>query len=233
MSAAFVLKEQTLIPTANWVDDDNAQSIAATANIDAYCNLTTLIFAKITNMVAKNYDKRRSDVQELWSELQDWRHHRPRQVLPLIRTEAHQRSLFPTVVHTGSSSACGNTFYHAGAILLLRTKLVCCDEADTGTDVYDPVWHARELCGISATNASHANWVNHVQLLYIAGQAFGCGSDIQQDALRLPDESDGADDVCYAAEKLSLLKHLAKIERETGWRTCNRAADLRRLWGLE
>jgi hypothetical protein len=184
-------------------------------------------------MVAKYHNNRQSDVQELWSELQDWRHYRPTQVLPLIRTEAHQRSPFLAVVHTGSSSVCGNTFYHAGAILLLRTKHVCCDEADTGADVYDPVWHARELCGINTTNALHANWVNQVQLLYIAGQAFGCGSNMQQDVLRLPDESDGADDVYYAAEKLALLKHLAKIERETGWRTSERAADLRRLWGLE
>ena len=74
--------------------------------------------------------------------------------------------------------------------------------------------------------------MNQVQLLYIAGQAFGCGSGMQQNVSRLPDESDGAD-VCYAAEKLAILKHLAKIERETGWKTSNRAADLRRLWELE
>jgi hypothetical protein len=55
---------------------------------------------------------------------------------------------------------------------------------------------------------------------------------MQQNVSRLPDESDGAD-VCYAAEKLAILKHLAKIERETGWKTSNRAADLRRLWELE
>ncbi|CAN9130795.1 unnamed protein product [Alternaria alternata] len=173
-----------------------------------------------------------SDVQELWSELQDWRQYRPTQVLPLIRTEAHQRSPFPIVVHTDSSSVCGNTFYHAGAILLLQTKHVCCDEAETGADVHNTIWHARELCGISTTNASHSSWVNQVQLLYIAGQAFGCGSGMQQNVSRLPDESDGAD-VCYAAEKLAILKHLAKIERETGWKTSNRAADLRRLWELE
>ncbi|CAN9363273.1 unnamed protein product [Alternaria alternata] len=232
VSAAFVLKEQTLVPTDDWIDDCNAWSIAATLNTDAYCNLATLIFAKITNMIAKYHNNCQSDVQELWSELQDWRQYRPTQVLPLIRTEAHQRSPFPIVVHTDSSSVCGNTFYHAGAILLLQTKHVCCDEAETGADVHNTIWHARELCGISTTNASHSSWVNQVQLLYIAGQAFGCGSGMQQNVSRLPDESDGAD-VCYAAEKLAILKHLAKIERETGWKTSNRAADLRRLWELE
>ncbi|CAN9429777.1 unnamed protein product [Alternaria alternata] len=189
--------------------------------------LATCILLSVYEMMASN-----SDVQELWSELQDWRQYRPTQVLPLIRTEAHQRSPFPIVVHTDSSSVCGNTFYHAGAILLLQTKHVCCDEAETGADVHNTIWHARELCGISTTNASHSSWVNQVQLLYIAGQAFGCGSGMQQNVSRLPDESDGAD-VCYAAEKLAILKHLAKIERETGWKTSNRAADLRRLWELE
>ncbi len=37
----------------------------------------------------------------------------------------------------------------------------------------------------------------------------------------------------FAAEKIALLRHLAKIERETGWKTSERAKDLRVLWGLE
>lgn len=36
----------------------------------------------------------------------------------------------------------------------------------------------------------------------------------------------------YPTEKLLLLKHLARIERETGWKTSDRAADLRIFWGL-
>lgn len=37
----------------------------------------------------------------------------------------------------------------------------------------------------------------------------------------------------FPAEKMALLKHLAKIERETGWKTSDRARELRILWGLE
>lgn len=37
----------------------------------------------------------------------------------------------------------------------------------------------------------------------------------------------------FAAEKIALLRHLAKIERETGWKTSERAKDLRILWGLD
>ncbi|KAJ5197137.1 hypothetical protein N7449_007616 [Penicillium cf. viridicatum] len=36
----------------------------------------------------------------------------------------------------------------------------------------------------------------------------------------------------HCAEKIILLKHLAKIERETGWKTSDRAAELRSLWGF-
>lgn len=34
----------------------------------------------------------------------------------------------------------------------------------------------------------------------------------------------------YAVEKIILLKQLARIERETGWKTSDRAAELRTLW---
>lgn len=36
----------------------------------------------------------------------------------------------------------------------------------------------------------------------------------------------------YAVEKILLLKQLARIERETGWKTTDRAAALRMLWAL-
>lgn len=36
----------------------------------------------------------------------------------------------------------------------------------------------------------------------------------------------------FCREKIVLLKHLAKIERETGWKTSDRAAELRSLWGF-
>jgi hypothetical protein len=37
----------------------------------------------------------------------------------------------------------------------------------------------------------------------------------------------------FAAEKIALLGHLAKIEHETGWKVSDRAKDSRILWGLE
>jgi hypothetical protein len=34
----------------------------------------------------------------------------------------------------------------------------------------------------------------------------------------------------YATEKITIFKHLARIERQTGWKTPDRDADLRALW---
>jgi hypothetical protein len=99
-------------------------------------------------------------------------------------------------------------------------------------DKYDPVWHAKELCGISTSNPSHANWVNHLQPLYIAGKAFGCGLTVQscEAAYSLGGDISGEEE--HPAEKIALLRHLARIERETGWKTSGRAAELRNLWGI-
>lgn len=36
----------------------------------------------------------------------------------------------------------------------------------------------------------------------------------------------------YALEKIFLLKQLSRIEQETGWKTSERAAQLRELWGF-
>jgi hypothetical protein len=176
------------------------------------------------------------------------------------------------------SSVCGNTFYHTGSILLLQTgdvrqngtyaeadKVNCSSPSYvvhytilTPKLQYDPVWHAKELSGISTSNASQyvqllpfeaavseptlqklltkcksANWVNHLQPLYIAGKVFGSGSARRQSVSSRLDEDETSGEDEHPAEKIALLKHLAKIERETGWKTSNRAAELRRLWGIE
>ena len=83
-------------------------------------------------------------------------------------------------------------------------------------EALDPIWHAKELCGISTSNVSHATWINQAFPLYIAGVTFGTADDGNE----------------YAAEKFALLKHLARIQQETGWPTAGKATELRQRWGL-
>jgi hypothetical protein len=72
---------------------------------------------------------------------------------------------------------------------------------------------------MSMVNVSHAGWINQIFPLYIAGLTFGTADS----------EDDGKE---HVAEKFALLRHLARIERETGWPTSGRATELRKSWGL-
>lgn len=84
-----------------------------------------------------------------------------------------------------------------------------------------------------------ANWVNHLQPLYIAGEVFGSNSNntgnipCGHESATTPAGDDAIfEEEEYAAEKIALLKHLGKIERETGWKTSARASQLRTMWGI-
>ncbi|KAH7112021.1 hypothetical protein EDB81DRAFT_828569 [Dactylonectria macrodidyma] len=260
--AAFILNQTTLIPTDSWVDEDSLVLVAAKGDTDDYCNLAILIFARIINVLNEEDGVGRSSQAELrekaqasWEELQRWRCWRRRSVKPLLRVDKSEKNAFPTIVFALSASICGNTFYHAGSILLLQSGLVRPDHSLDVAEVSSPVWHARELGGISTSNTSHANWVNHLQPLYIAGKVFGGtpkqtlliqpgrrnyriqlsqgSGQLRQTDPELAGSEGPSEPEDFAAEKIALLRHLAKIERETGWKTSERAKDLRMLWGLE
>ncbi|KLP09771.1 Uncharacterized protein LW94_4811 [Fusarium fujikuroi] len=268
--AAFLMNQTTLIPTDSWVDQDSLFLVSEKGDPDDYCNLAILIFAKIINVLngedsagVSSTNGHRAKVQALWEELQRWRCWRPQSVKPLLRVGKSDNGPFPTIVFALCASVCGNTFYHAGSILLLQSELVTPSPTLDMADVLSPVWHAKELGGISTSNPSHANWVNHLQPLYIAGRAFsrspkqplenqpGRGSyrsrhlrhtdhgstQSERFEANTSDTAEGWNDPAepedFAAEKIALLKHLAKIERETGWKTTERAKDLRILWDLE
>ncbi|ENH62371.1 hypothetical protein FOC1_g10015348 [Fusarium oxysporum f. sp. cubense race 1] len=255
--AAFLMNQTTLIPTDSWVDQDSLFLVAEKGDPDDYCNLAILIFAKIINVLngedsagVTSITGPRAKVQALWEELQRWRCWRPQSVKPLLRVSASDKGPFPTIVCSMFPGQPGQV--RIGG----RTDMV----------QLSPVWHARELGGISTSNPSHANWVNHLQPLYIAGRAFA-GSSKQPLAIQpghgsywsrhlrqtdhgsteserfeantysVVDTAEGwnspTEPEDFAAEKIALLKHLAKIERETGWKTTERAKDLRILWDLE
>ncbi|KAH0445053.1 alkaline phosphatase family protein [Colletotrichum camelliae] len=235
--AAFIIGQTTLLSTTCWVENDSIPAVSAAAavsgDIDDYCNLAILIFAKIINLIAHNPPSPRISAahrvtmtEDLWKDLSIWWRLRPRDVCPLLREEPRRSgSPFPTVVFTTSA---------ASSILLLETGLV--SSASTDKELSDPIWHARELGGLSISNDSHANWVNHLQPLFIAGRALANasrwgGRQLEAQPADTYDDCFGNGEE-YALEKLALLKQLARIEKETGWKTSDRSAELRRLWGF-
>ncbi|KAL4933017.1 uncharacterized protein BDV17DRAFT_145245 [Aspergillus undulatus] len=267
--AAFITGKTTLIPTDFWLDDTSVESVRGKGNIDDYCNLAILLFARIVNLLStpgsnENGYHRSGSValmSSLWKELQKWYRLRPPEVCPLLEDYSPSK-IFPAILFSRSSFICGNTFYHTGCILLLQTGAVPVGTSQTLLgDMDNVMWHSRRLAGISMSNSSHANWVNELQPMYIVGTVFAqrdtppnAAADGSLTSLpghmsrpfipttrndpvgrRASAEGPSAsweseDD--YPAEKLLILKHLSRIERETGWKTSDRAAALRSLWGL-
>lgn len=120
--AAFIVGEKTLMPTEFWVDEDLVEPVAAKGQLDAYCNLAILIFAKIINLLA-DYKHRAgasaSDVEtinSLWAQLQAWRNHRIMESLPLFRGGKSKQSPFETIIFTQPSSSKG-TRHHLSATM--------------------------------------------------------------------------------------------------------------------
>lgn len=146
--AAFNSGKATLIPTESWVNDDCITSVYAKGDLDDYCNLAILIFAKIVNILSAAQELKggaraaslNASLCSLWEEMQEWRQFRPREVYPLLR-DTDPSKPFPEVLYSQSSPSkpqfyswpfasnldildCGNTFYHAGCMLLLQDGLV-------------------------------------------------------------------------------------------------------------
>ncbi|KAH7129735.1 hypothetical protein B0J13DRAFT_644606, partial [Dactylonectria estremocensis] len=271
--AAFIIGETTLIPTECWVKNDSVLSVAATGDIDDYCNLAILAFAKTVNMLASNSSsgssgsRRNKMADSLWDYIQQWRDNRPTEVQPLLRAHSGVSGPFPITTFTRSAAICGNTFYHACAILLLHVGFVSHSSLADPELYHFPVRNRRrdsdfhiipqrnslltpDLLQVRSTVARErdwwdfdmehlpplklkrsANWVNHLQPLYIAGRAFvTTPSSTSQPSQQGSGFHDCADE--YAAEKIALLKQLARIEKETGWKTSDRSQELRKLWGL-
>ncbi|KAB8247275.1 hypothetical protein BDV35DRAFT_380001 [Aspergillus flavus] len=121
----------TLVPTDFWMDDMSIVSAAADGDTENYCNLAILVFAKIVNLLATfslsnrmSESEPRASMTVLWNEFQEWYQLRPKQVYPLLRSDYTPSNTLPNVAFTQSSPVCGNTFYHAGCILLLQAGLL-------------------------------------------------------------------------------------------------------------
>jgi hypothetical protein len=134
-----------LIPTNFWLDDMSISSVASKGDVDDYCNLANLIFAELANLL--NADSSQEDrhtgtfaasISLLWEKLQQWRRLRLRDVRPLLRNSSALSGVYPEVLYSLSSSSrffipvrytltvlpvCGNTFYHAGSLLILQTGI--------------------------------------------------------------------------------------------------------------
>ncbi|KAI9374740.1 hypothetical protein BJX61DRAFT_256825 [Aspergillus egyptiacus] len=139
----------------------------------------------------------------LWSELQTWLAERPAELLPV---QTISRRPFPQILFVHWAAISSNQLYHTACILLLKMipKGLRMPRAPT----LSLLWHARRICGISASNKHQGCLNNAIQPLWIAGRLFS-----------------------HASEHEQIVKIIRDIEAETGWAACWRIRDLEVSWG--
>ncbi|KAF9890847.1 hypothetical protein FE257_005418 [Aspergillus nanangensis] len=148
--------------------------------------------------------------RRLFASVEQWYDNRPSQMKPIFtvaaNTEWGERP-FPTVLYGNGAAISGNQLYHVCALLLLQRKPKTLTLPRRPKSV---LWHARQICAISASNSHHGCWTNALQPLWIAGKTMS-----------------------HHSEHAAILETLTRIECETGWATAWRVEDLKEFWGDE
>ena len=148
---------------------------------------------------------------KLWSEVQDWCHNRPPELLPLQFAEGDdsQNSPFPFILYAAACAISSNQLYHTACLLLLDICPQSINPTELG-QIGSKIWHAKRICGISVTNEHHGCLNNAIQPLWVAGKLLS-----------------------HPVEHKALVELICTIEAKTGWAGKWRAADLKEVWGYD
>lgn len=223
----FLSETYTKIPTSLWGIQSGSMSAAVTqfksmsTSFYAYANYAVFLCASVLNVITNQDDvslgqsedsiQRRASYSARWKALfdlvQDWYNSRPPEMQPLMCGSPSEDDLgdpFPLVLYGNSPAVNGNQLYHASTLLMLQEK-----PKDVKLKGQKSIlWHARQICGISACNHDHGPWINALQPLWISGKLMS-----------------------HPVEHRIILDLLKTIEKETGWATSWRARDLKEYWG--
>ncbi|KAL3476983.1 hypothetical protein BJX99DRAFT_270140 [Aspergillus californicus] len=224
----LISEEETIIPTYHWIPSDlsstDATQLFLASDHDTYANHTVYLCAQTLSVLFRRtptslYPGSPDDNSESyvlrWSRLFDaveqWYENRPSQMKSVFSVSTAtsadwgREKPFPTVLYANGAAISGNQLYHTSALLLLQRKPKTLPLARKPKSV---LWHARQICAISASNAHHGCWTNALQPLWIAGKVMS-----------------------HHSEHDAIVSTLTRIERDTGWATAWRVEDLREFWG--
>ncbi|CAG8889573.1 unnamed protein product [Penicillium egyptiacum] len=230
----LISEEETIIPIHNWrpIDmsyNEAAQTFISSAktNFDTYANYTVYLVARTVNVLfgcASRTSHPCTSCQSVpnddgdsyldrWADsferVEEWYDNRPAQMKSIFSVAASEREeldrVFPIALYGNGAAISGNQMYHVAALLLLQRKPKTLTLSKRPRSV---LWHARQICAISASNTHHGCWTNALQPLWIAGKAMS-----------------------HYSEHTAIVETLVKIERETGWATAWRVEDLKEFWG--
>ncbi|KAF2774504.1 C6 transcription factor [Teratosphaeria nubilosa] len=225
----LISSEKTLIPMQKWMGGADLMTDVTSFNsqlrFDMWANHVVYLCGRVIDLLCscgkwEQRQQRRSNVLDVvdytadWSMvfelIESWYLQRPEQMRPILSiptSGTDPKRPFPSVLFANGPATSGNQMYHTAALLMLRYK---------PSHVYFSVhnkpksmlWHAKQICAISISNAHHGCWTNSTQPLWIAGQQMS-----------------------HPTEHKAILEIYERIERETGWATRWRADDLREFWG--
>ncbi|KAI5797752.1 fungal-specific transcription factor domain-containing protein [Geopyxis carbonaria] len=217
----IIAEESTIVPLGKWAGhphlgwNDSIQlfQTAAARDFDMYANYSVFLCATALDLLAsadanRNTEAYRERWRTLWGLLQEWHANRPEAMQPLMTLPADPddgAKPFPKILYGNSPAISGNQLYHTSSILLAQAKPKGERLAPGSKSI---IWHARQVCGISATNTHHGCWSNALQPLWVAGRLMS-----------------------HPSEHRVILDTLSRIERETGWKMSWRAEDLMEFWG--
>lgn len=213
---------KTLVPVSAWTPEADLHAAVhlfrRSGDFGTYANQAVFLLAQVVDLLATiSFDTNlasrphppttRQDFTErwktLWDLVDDWHRLRPGEMHPVF-TSFPPTAPFPTVLFSNPAAISGNQMYHTAALLLLQHKP---PGTAIGPKPRSILWHARRIVGISRSNSHHGCWTNSLQPLWIAGKLF---------------EGPG--------ERAMVVDVLERIERESGWATRWRIADLREWW---
>ena len=146
----------------------------------------------------------------LWLELQDWSNGRPPELLPLDFSDPEgnsQNDPFPFILYAAPCAISSNQLYHTACLLMLDMRPPAITVQQLG-QLGSKLWHARRICGISATNEHHGCLNNAIQPLWVAGKLLS-----------------------HPVEHKAVADLITSIEAKTGWGGKWRIADLKETWG--
>ncbi|KAJ5287839.1 hypothetical protein N7478_003525 [Penicillium angulare] len=236
LCGGLISEEETIIPIHRWRPQDmscvEASGLflsSAKNNFDTYANYTVYLCAETLGVLFGDVTKAPHPCtscqsfaeedgnsyihrwKEVFSHAELWYENRPSQMKPIFTVAVvtpdynGKNRPFPTVLYGNGDAISGNQLYHVCAHLLLQQKPKTLALSKKPKSV---LWHARQICAISASNAHHGCWTNALQPLWIAGKVMS-----------------------HYSEHAAIVETLIRIERETGWATVWRVEDLKDFWG--
>ncbi|KAL4895608.1 hypothetical protein BDV59DRAFT_191556 [Aspergillus ambiguus] len=232
----LISEEETIIPIPHWIPQGmspaEASQLFLASNVsafDTYANYTVYLCAQTLGVLFGSSTTPSSSPgpsrlpylgspgdgdtyihrwKRLFASVEQWYDNRPSQMKPIFTVSANEwgrERPFPTVLYGNGAAISGNQLYHASALLLLQRKPKTLSLPRRPKSV---LWHARQICAISASNAHHGCWTNALQPLWLAGKIMS-----------------------HHSEHAAIVETLTRIERETGWATAWRVEDLKEFWG--